>query len=153
MKWIVILLLLLLFGCIETKRQPFLKLRSFHHDHQCFTQGLQIRDGRIVESCGLNGKSSIRIVHSHNGTIIMERKLPYKYFAEGLVVVNNSIYVLTWKNKEILVLDLETLNILESRPFSTYSVGSLTFCFDFELLNYSVVFRVRVGACLTMENI
>jgi glutamine cyclotransferase len=106
------------------KNQSFSRVRSIQHDDKCFTQGLFIHDGKIIESCGLNGKSSIRIVHAHNGSVIKEKRLQHKYFAEGLAVVNNTIYVLTWRNKEIIVLDLHTLEILESRPFYTYTVNN-----------------------------
>ena len=108
----------------KRQQQSFSRIRSIQHDDKCFTQGLFIHDGKIIESCGLNGKSSIRIVHAHNGSVIKEKRLQHKYFAEGLAVVNNTIYVLTWKNKEMIVLDLDTLEILESRPFVTYTVNN-----------------------------
>ena len=118
------ILVIVVLATSSKKHQSFSRVRSIQHDDKCFTQGLFIHDGKIIESCGLNGKSSIRIVHAHNGSVIKEKRLQHKYFAEGLAVVNNTIYVLTWRNKEIIVLDLHTLEILESRPFYTYTVNN-----------------------------
>lgn len=128
---VLYLLVAAIFVLSSSKRQQsFTKIRSIQHDDKCFTQGLFIHNGKIIESCGLNGKSSIRIVHAHNGSVIKEKRFQHKYFAEGLAVVNNTIYVLTWKNKEMIVLDLHTLEILESRPFVTYTVNFLKYIFS-----------------------
>lgn len=77
----------------------------------CFTQGLLYHQGYLYESCGEYGRSSIRKVDPDHGTILQEMKIPVELFGEGLTAVNNRLYLLTWNEKIMLVLDVETLAI------------------------------------------
>jgi len=127
-------------------------IRSFRHDSSCFTQGLVIHDGKIFESCGLDGQSLVRVSHHFNGSRIMETKLSSRFFAEGLVVVGDFIYVLTWKNKKMVILDARTLKVLKLKNFSTHSVS----CFCILLLTKLVISlpcRVKDGVLHLTVNI
>jgi len=66
------------------------------HDSSAFTQGLLIYNGRLYESTGLYGESSLRIVNLSNGQVEKLITLPENYFAEGLAMVNQSLIQLTW---------------------------------------------------------
>lgn len=96
-------------------------LRTLSHDEQCFTQGLAIDKGLIYESCGLYGKSSLRIVNLQNGQVKQRVALPREYFAEGLTIVNNTIFLLTWKNKKVLIYDKLNLRLLGSKRFQSFT--------------------------------
>ena len=96
-------------------------IRSFKHDDSCFTQGLEIHGDILYESCGLNGKSSIRMVNLQTGEVIRQTKLERKYFAEGITVHGGRIYMLTWKNKIMLVFDAHTLMLLGTLPYTTFN--------------------------------
>jgi glutamine cyclotransferase len=121
MKILVHFLSLLLINLSFTSSINFIKLRTFSHDENCFTQGLVIYNDTIIETCGLKGKSSIRMVNSSNGKIIKEKKLNKFYFAEGLAVINDIAYVLTWKNKVLLLIDLSSFEIISTKKFTTYN--------------------------------
>jgi len=95
--------------------------RVVQHDPECFTQGLQLYRDVLYESCGLIGRSSVRKVDPLTGKVYLQTKLPSDVFAEGLTVMNNKVYVLTWKNKKIFVLDAESLKILTTTAFTTYN--------------------------------
>ena len=45
------------------------------HDDSAFTQGLEIHDGKLYESTGLYGESSVRIVNMETGEIEVQYKL------------------------------------------------------------------------------
>jgi glutamine cyclotransferase len=69
----------------------------FPHDPQAFTQGLVFRDGIFYEGTGLNGRSTIRKVRIENGEVLQLHKLDPQYFGEGIAVVGDSLYELTWQ--------------------------------------------------------
>lgn len=71
-------------------------LRELPHDPLAFTQGLVVHDGKFVESTGEYGQSSIRIVEINTGTVLERFDLPKNRFGEGLVVVGDEAYLLTW---------------------------------------------------------
>ena len=54
------------------------------HDSSAFTQGLVFLDGKLYESTGLYGESSIRIVNITTGEIESITNLSETYFAESI---------------------------------------------------------------------
>lgn len=57
-------------------------------------------------------KSSLRKVHAHTGEVLLSYRFPNEIFAEGLTIVDDIIYVLTWTNYRMYVFDLNTLSLL-----------------------------------------
>ena len=96
-------------------------LAIIEHDSNCFTQGLLYHRGYLYESCGLNGKSSIRKVDPDSGKVLQETKISNEYFAEGLTAVNNRLYLLTWLSKVMLVFDVDTLNLIGRLDYGTHN--------------------------------
>ena len=86
-------------------------VNEFSHDQNAYTQGLEIYENFLFESTGLNGKSSLRKINFNTGEIINMINLEYEYFGEGLTVLNDKIYQLTWKNRIGFIYDLELNNI------------------------------------------
>lgn len=56
----------------------------YPHDANAFTQGLVYLDGKLYESTGLNGRSSLRMVDLSSGRVLQRYDLPMEYFGEGL---------------------------------------------------------------------
>lgn len=117
-------------------------LEVLNHDANAYTQGLFFYKGRLFESSGQYGESFFREVDIKNGTAIRSFNLPKKYFAEGAVVFNERIYLLTWMEREVLVYDIKTFkqigklfNMREGWGLTTdgkqliSSDGSSTICF------------------------
>ena len=69
----------------------FKVINKYPHDPEAFTQGLVIDKGILYESTGLNGKSSLRVVNLETGNISLIKILPYRYFGEGITVIDNRI--------------------------------------------------------------
>jgi len=82
-------------------------IKEYNHDQKAYTQGLEFYKNNLYESTGLNGKSSLRKVNLNNGEILKVLNLNYEYFAEGLTILNDKIYQLTWKNKIGFIYDLD----------------------------------------------
>lgn len=73
--------------------------RSYPHDPQAFTQGLvYLDDASFYEGTGLNGASSLRKVDLASGQITAIFNLEREYFGEGIAVVGERIFQLTWRS-------------------------------------------------------
>jgi len=74
-----------------------------------FVQGLQILDGYLYVSTGNYGKSHLLRYRFADGELDATHKLNPRIFAEGLTVLNDKVYQLTWKNRMMLVYSREDL--------------------------------------------
>jgi len=75
------------------------------HDPSAFTQGLVYLDGKMLESTGQEGRSSLRNVELQSGKILKKVDVPLPYFAEGIALLNNKIYQLTWQHQLGFIYD------------------------------------------------
>src|SRR5678815_3576755 len=71
----------------------------YPHDSEAFTQGLIFLDGKLLESTGQEGRSTLRTVDLDSGQVVKKVDVPAKYFAEGMTVLNGKIYQLTWQHQ------------------------------------------------------
>jgi len=94
-----------------SNKYKFELVRKLPHNRESFTQGLLYNDGIIYESTGLIGKSTIQKIDYYTGNVIKSQKLPSNIFAEGITMVNDLIYMLTYQNKVLIILDTN-LNII-----------------------------------------
>ena len=83
-------------------------IRSYPHDRAAFTQGLILHEGKLYESTGLVGQSSLREVEIETGRVIRRTSVPPPVFAEGLALVGERLYQLTWQNGRVLIYDKKT---------------------------------------------
>jgi glutamine cyclotransferase len=87
---------------------PVTMVRSYPHDPKAFTQGLVFRNGELLESTGRFGESSLRRVKLETGEVLQRVDIPREYFAEGLAVLGNRAFQLTWQNGIAFIYDLTT---------------------------------------------
>lgn len=109
--------------------------RRIDHDTTSFTQGLVLVEGRMYESAGGYGASSLRRVDPATGDVLAKVGVGAQYFAEGLAAVGDRLIQLTWREGTALVYDQATLRQLDS---FTYEGEGWGLCFD--------------GAALVMSN-
>jgi glutamine cyclotransferase len=83
-------------------------VNTYPHDPQAFTQGLEFHDGYLYEGTGLKGKSSLRRVELRTGRVVQIHRLPSEYFGEGITILGDKIYQLTWQNGVCFVYDRRT---------------------------------------------
>ena len=91
---------------------------SLPHDVNAFTQGLVIHNGELFESTGQEGSSWIGVVDVASGVADKKVELASNYFGEGITILNNKIYQLTWKNQTGFVYDLKTFQKLASFTYT-----------------------------------
>lgn len=82
----------------------------FPHDPGAYTQGLEIHDGKLLESTGEVGHSSLRWVELATGNVVQRVTVPPPYFAEGLTLLNGKIYQITWQHQTGFIYDATSLN-------------------------------------------
>ncbi len=96
-------------------------VQKYNHDPYAFTQGLVYYNGYLYESTGLKGSSSLRKVEIETGKVLKEIDVSPDYFAEGITILSNKIYQLTWNSNLCLVYDLQTFKQLKT--FDYYGEG------------------------------
>lgn len=84
-------------------------LAEYPHDTAAFTQGFELHDGVLYEGTGLYGESEIRTVRPRTGAVIDRVALPEEFFGEGITVVGDRIWQLTWQEETAFLRDRETL--------------------------------------------
>lgn len=88
-------------------------IRSHPHDPAAFTQGLTIADAQLYEGTGLYGQSSLRRVDLPTGGVLQSLALDSQYFGEGIAVVGDRIYQLTYQTGVGFVYDRTTFKKLK----------------------------------------
>lgn len=89
-------------------------IHVYPHDSKAFTQGLIYVDGRLYESTGLNGRSTIRMVDLYTGRVLQKYDLPAEYFGEGLTEWGSTLIQLTWKAHKGFVYDRFSFSLLKT---------------------------------------
>jgi len=89
-------------------------VHTYPHDTDAFTQGLVIVDGRLYESTGRNGRSSLRMDDLESGKVLQRYDVPAKYFAEGLTNWGRTLIQLTWQTHTAFVYDRFSFRLLKS---------------------------------------
>ena len=93
---------------IKPKLYGYKILETYPHDITAYTQGLEFFGDDLYESTGRYKKSSLRKVDLKTGEVLQKTDLDPQYFGEGLTILNDNIYQLTWKENVGFIYDKET---------------------------------------------
>jgi len=96
--------------------------RTWPHDTKAFIQGLVIHKGQLLESTG-ESDSWIGVVDVKTGIADRKVELDDKYFGEGITVLNNKVYQLTWKSNEGFVYSLPGFEKIRTFTYATEGWG------------------------------
>jgi glutaminyl-peptide cyclotransferase len=99
---------------------------EYPHDRRAFTEGLAYVDGVLYEGTGLYGESTLRRVELETGEVLQAVGLSKEYFGEGISVLGDRIYQLTWKSGICVVFDRETFELQEALTYPTEGWGMTT---------------------------
>jgi glutaminyl-peptide cyclotransferase len=80
-----------------TRLRPHV-LEKIPHDTTAFTEGLEIDGGVLYEGTGLEGRSALRATDPDTGRVTRTTPLPRAMFGEGITVVGDVIWQLTWRD-------------------------------------------------------
>ncbi len=93
-------------------------VQTYPHDPGAFTQGLVLAGGRLFESTGLEGRSSIREVELTTGKVLRRLDVPTPVFAEGLALVGTRLFQITWKHEVAYTYDRDSFKKGPSFPYT-----------------------------------
>lgn len=112
---------------IEPARLSYEVVATFNHDKKSYTQGLQFEKGKFYESAGLYGESSLRYVDVATGKVERQESVDGHFFAEGLTMVGDTLFQLTWREGKCF---LYNKNTFESLGAFTYPTEGWGLCYD-----------------------
>ncbi|MGD9844378.1 MAG: glutaminyl-peptide cyclotransferase [Variibacter sp.] len=91
---------------------PAPKTLLFHVESQIerdtlgFTQGLEVHDGKLVESTGpIDGETRLNTI-DRKGRVTPIAKFGQSFFGEGLTILGDEMFQLSWKDHKVFVYDL-----------------------------------------------
>jgi len=98
----------------------------FPHDPSAFTQGLVYQDGIFYEGTGLRGQSTLRRVDPATGQVLQGIRLHDQYFGEGIAVLGQRLYQLTWQENTGFVYDKDSFELLDTWRYDGEGWGLAT---------------------------
>lgn len=99
-------------ACGKPAQLGYSVVSTVDHDPECYTQGLEMLDGRMFESGGGYGTSTLREVDPATGEVLRKRQLARTVFAEGITILKGELWVLTWKENTAYVFEPDTFKYL-----------------------------------------
>jgi len=102
---------------------PYEVVAGYPHDPSAFLQGLVWHDGGFYESTGLNGQSTLRRVAFPSGDVTQRVPLSSQYFGEGLAMVGERLYQLTWQSRRGFIYDRATFEQVGTFAYDTEGWG------------------------------
>jgi glutamine cyclotransferase len=97
------------------------------HDPSAFTEGLVFDGPALYESTGQLGESQLRELDAASGKVLRAAPLPPDLFGEGIAVVGDRIWQLTWKNGVAIEWDKSSFTPLRQVPVEGEGWG---LCYD-----------------------
>lgn len=91
-------------------------LAEIPHDPDAFTQGLELAGPVLYEGTGLAGQSELRMLDPATGQVERSAPIPGNYFGEGITVVGDRIWQLTYRDGVAVQWDRATLTPLREVP-------------------------------------
>lgn len=98
-------------------------LAALPHDPSAFTEGLVLDGASLYESTGLVGHSELRELDPATGALRRSAALPPDYFGEGIAVVGDRIWQLTYRNGVAIEWDRAGLTRIREVPLPGESWG------------------------------
>ncbi|KAG2769693.1 hypothetical protein JG687_00000761 [Phytophthora cactorum] len=109
------------------------RLVTIHpHNVSAFTEGLVFDDGALIESTGLNGESFIRKYKlsdlnadyfktgaTQSVPFLQEFRFDVSIFGEGVTVLGDKLFALTYKAQQVLVLSRRDFQLIGQFPLTT----------------------------------
>jgi glutamine cyclotransferase len=124
----VIAMMFSLLSCADAtvKEYKLEVVAEYTHDTDSYTQGLFFHNGKMYETTGLNGKSTLRLVDMQTGKPLKKLDFDKKYFLEGSVVLGENLYILTWENRVAFIYDADTMEYKSSWTYPREGWGITT---------------------------
>src|SRR4051794_32172273 len=97
------------------------------HDPAAYTEGLEFDGPALYESTGQFGQSQLREVDPASGAVLRTAALPPDFFGEGIAIVGDRIWQVTWKNGVAIEWDKASFKPVRQVPMKGEGWG---LCYD-----------------------
>ena len=104
---------------IVPKKYTYRVVNTFPHLRTSYTQGLEYHNGFLYEGTGLYGESKLMKINLSTGNAIQTHHLEDIYFGEGITILNNKIYQITYREQKGFVY-----NFADFAPVDSFSYAS-----------------------------
>jgi len=101
-------------------------VNTFPHSKTHYTQGLEFYNNVLYEGTGEYGTSGIFKIKLETGNIEQSKMLDAKYFGEGITILNDKIFQLTYKTQKGFVYQFSDLALIDSFQFHSAEGWGLT---------------------------
>jgi glutamine cyclotransferase len=98
-------------------------VNTYPHDINAYTQGFEFYNEVLLEGTGQYKESTLRKTDYKSGKVTEQIKLEDQYFGEGITVLKDKIYQLTWKEKKGFVYDAKSFKLEKTFSFETEGWG------------------------------
>ncbi len=98
-------------------------INTYPHDPKAYTQGLEFHQGILYESTGKRGASTVRKVDFRTGEILQKVDLDPTEFGEGITLMGDKLYMLTWQNGKGHVFKADNLEKIKTFPYGQSREG------------------------------
>lgn len=118
-KILYTLLVICLFACKNGDKEPgpvkqpdapkimnYSIIATYPHDTSSYTQGLIVYNGEMYEGTGNYGRSMLKKTDIKTGKSLKEISLAKDFFGEGITILRDTVYQLTWREKKVFVYTL-----------------------------------------------
>ena len=109
---------------VQPKLLKYKIVNTYPHDYQAYTQGLEFHRDTLYEGTGngsgptgKRGISSLRKTDYKTGKVYKKVELADQYFGEGITILNNKVYQLTWQNNEGYIYNADTFKKEKTFPY------------------------------------
>ena len=96
---------------------------EYPHSRTSYTQGLQFVEGELWEGTGEYGKSRLLRTELATGKILESKSISQYEFGEGITLLGDKIYQLTWLNGKLHIYDRKTLTHLTTHRYKGQGWG------------------------------
>jgi glutamine cyclotransferase len=102
---------------VEPQLYAYQIVAEYPHSRTSYTQGLQFVDGELWEGTGEYGRSQLLRTDLASGKVLQSKKLSKEEFGEGITVLGDKIYQLTWLNGKLHIYDRKSLALLTTHTY------------------------------------
>src|SRR5262249_13788169 len=93
------------------------------HDTSAYTEGLELDGTTLYEGTGMAGESQMRELDPATGAVRRAVPIPQRYFGEGITVVGDRIWELTYRDGVAVEWDKATLTPVREVPLAPEGWG------------------------------
>lgn len=112
---------------VEPKKYNYRVINKYPHNTKAYTQGLLFYKGYLYESTGKQNESSVRKVEIKSGKVVKKIDMDPTLFGEGIALVKNQLFQITYTSQQGFVYDLNTFSLIRRFGYPVAEGWGLTY--------------------------